>query len=89
MTSTVSDLNALIAVQEKLLEQLRKKRDGLQAVSDMDARAALRAREYVENTEALQEAKRLGRNISFEAHDGCEVTVTPDGKVLFNAADWY
>ena len=56
-----------------------------------EAKAAeeLRARESEENTRAISTAKKEGKNVTFIAHDGCEVTVTPGGHVFHNMADWY
>jgi hypothetical protein len=56
---------------------------------DMKAREELRAREKAENDRAIATARAENKNVSFIAHDGCEVTVTPDGNVFHNAADWY
>lgn len=52
-------------------------------------REALRAREAEENNLAISAARRENKNVTFIAHDGCEVTVTPDGHVFYNMADWY
>lgn len=56
-----------------------------------EAKAAeeLRAREREENDRAINTAKKHGKNVTFIAHDGCEVTVTPGGHVFHNMADWY
>ena len=56
---------------------------------DMKAREELRAREKAENDRAIATARREGKNVTFIADDGCEVTVTPSGKVFHNVADWY
>jgi hypothetical protein len=56
---------------------------------DMKAREELQAREKAENDRALATARRDGKNVTFIADDGCEVTVTPSGHVFHNAADWY
>jgi hypothetical protein len=53
------------------------------------AREELRAREADENARAIATARRYNKSVTFIAHDGCEVTVTPDGHVFHNAADWY
>jgi hypothetical protein len=55
----------------------------------MKAREELRAREKAENDRAIATARREGKNVTFIADDGCEVTVTPSGKVFHNVADWY
>ena len=52
------------------------------------SREALRAREAAENAAAIVKARSENRNVTFIAHDGCEVTVTPDGHVFHNASDW-
>lgn len=39
--------------------------------------------------EAIREARRLGRCISYIDDDGCEVTATPGGHTFYNAADWW
>lgn len=56
---------------------------------EQQAREALIAREASENERALATARRFGRNVTFIADDGCEVTVTPSGNVFHNVADWY
>jgi hypothetical protein len=53
------------------------------------SREALQAREAAENGKALATARSENRNVTFIAHDGCEVTVTPQGHVFHNAADWW
>lgn len=58
-------------------------------LKEEQAREALRAREAAENGRAVATARREQRNVTFIAHDGCEVTVTPGGHVFHNAADWY
>jgi hypothetical protein len=58
-------------------------------MTDHERREALRAREKAENDKAIADAQRAGRNVTFIAHDGCEVTVTPSGHVMHNMADWY
>lgn len=43
-----------------------------------------------EERRALETARLHGKPVTFISHeDGCEVTVTPTGNVLYNAADWY
>lgn len=37
----------------------------------------------------VEQAQRVGRNVTVTASDGCEVTATPDGHVFYNMADWY
>lgn len=56
---------------------------------EQKAREELRAVEAEENARAIATARRFGKNVTFIAHDGCEVTVTPSGHVFHNAADWY
>lgn len=58
-------------------------------LEELKSREALQAREAEENARALTIAKRENRNVTFIAHDGCEVTVTPGGHVFHNAADWW
>jgi hypothetical protein len=58
-------------------------------LGEQKAREALVARERTENERALATARREGKNVTFIADDGCEVTVTPSGHVFHNAADWY
>ncbi len=53
------------------------------------SREALQAREAAENASALTTARRENKNVTFIAHDGCEVTVTPDGHIFHNMSDWY
>lgn len=50
---------------------------------------ALQKLEAEENNRAIATARRENRSVTFIAHDGCEVMVTPDGKVFHNMADWY
>ncbi len=50
---------------------------------------SIREREQRENAPYIEQAKRERRNVTFIAEDGCEVTVTPNGHVYFNMADWY
>jgi hypothetical protein len=59
------------------------------ALADLHAREALQAREKAENDRAIATARRYGKNVTFIADDGCEVTVTPDGHVFHNMSDWY
>ncbi|EKS37802.1 hypothetical protein [Afipia clevelandensis] len=49
----------------------------------------IRDREKKENDTALIQARSQNKPITFIAHDGCEVTVTPDGRVFYNMSDWY
>lgn len=43
-----------------------------------------------EEAKATEEAARCGHPVVFLSKvDGCEVTVTPKGDVLYNVADWY
>lgn len=56
---------------------------------DMLAREQLIVREQAENDVALIKARRAGRNITFTAADGCEVTATPTGHIFHDAADWW
>lgn len=49
----------------------------------------IREREKRENDKAIAKAQELGRNYTFIAEDGCEVTVTPKGNIFFNMADWF
>lgn len=49
----------------------------------------LRDRERTENQQAILQARLANRNVTFIAHDGCEVTVTPAGHVFHNMGDWY
>lgn len=46
-------------------------------------------RETRENAPYLAKARETNKPVSFIASDGCEVTCMPDGRVLFNAADWW
>lgn len=46
-------------------------------LKEAQAREALQAREADENNRAIATARRYGKNVTFIAHDGCEVTVTP------------
>jgi hypothetical protein len=57
--------------------------------AEIKAREEIRAREAAENGRAIVTAKRYGKNVTFIADDGCEVTVTPGGHVFHNVADWY
>lgn len=70
----------------------RKRRKGKvmrDALSDEKARDDLQSREATENARAIATARRFNKNVTFIAHDGCEVTVTPGGHVFHNAADWW
>jgi hypothetical protein len=58
-------------------------------INNRQEREALQAREAEENSRAIATARRYGKNVTFIAHDGCEVTVTPNGHVFHNIADWY
>ena len=61
----------------------------MSALSDMQARKALREREAAEANVAIEKAERTGKSVTFIASDGCEVTATPTGHVFYNAADWW
>lgn len=52
---------------------------------DRDAERRREARER----EALQEAKREQRAITYTDEDGCDVTATDHGYIFYNVADWY
>ncbi len=52
----------------------------------MDAKIEARQRR---EAEAAEKAKREGKGHSYVDDDGCEVTVTAQGAVFYNAADWY
>ena len=56
---------------------------------DLRAREELQAREKDENDRAFVIARRLRKNVTFIADDGCEVTVTPGGDVFHNVSDWW
>lgn len=58
-------------------------------MTDEERREEIRARERAENNRAIATARRYGKNVTFIADDGCEVTVTPSGHVFHNAADWW
>jgi hypothetical protein len=58
-------------------------------IRDMRVRDELLAREAAENGGAVARARHEGKNVTFIAHDGCEVTVTPSGHVFQNMSDWY
>jgi len=58
-------------------------------LGDMKRSEEIRATEAAENARARATAKREGKNVTFIAHDGCEVTVTPGGHVFHNVSDWY
>lgn len=49
----------------------------------------VREREEKEEQPYKKQAERSGKNVTFIAKDGCEVTITPDGKRFFNWSDWY
>ncbi len=53
------------------------------------SRTALQSREAAENARAIETARREKRSVTFIAHDGCEVTAFPDGRILHNASDWF
>lgn len=55
----------------------------------MKEQSEIRAREKKENDAATAQARLQNRPVTFIASDGCEVTVTPDGKVFLNMSDWY
>jgi hypothetical protein len=38
---------------------------------------------------AKVQARQTGNAVTYKDTDGCEVTVTPDGHVFYNAADWW
>jgi hypothetical protein len=58
-------------------------------MSNEKRREEIRMREQSENDRAITTARRYGKNVTFIADDGCEVTVTPSGHVFHNVADWY
>lgn len=58
-------------------------------LAEEKSREALQSREAAENQKAVTKARAEQRNVTFIAHDGCEVTATPTGHVFYNAADWY
>jgi hypothetical protein len=58
-------------------------------MTDEQRSREIRERETRENQQAKMLAKATGNAVSFIAADGCHVTVTPDGHVFHNAADWY
>lgn len=58
-------------------------------IGDMKRSEEIRAREKAENDRAIATARREGKNVTFIADDGCEVTVTPGGHVFHNMGDWY
>jgi hypothetical protein len=37
----------------------------------------------------IRQAQQEQRSKSYIDDDGCEVTVTPEGHVFFNVADWF
>jgi hypothetical protein len=39
--------------------------------------------------DAIELAKQLGRSVSYDDDDGCEITVTPQGHVFYNVVDWW
>lgn len=49
----------------------------------------IRRDEQLENAPYIAAAAATGKSVTFIAKDGCEVTVTPQGRVFFNMADWY
>lgn len=51
---------------------------------EQQSRDALIARERTENERALATAGSEGKNVTFMAEDGCEVTVTPSGHIFHN-----
>jgi hypothetical protein len=52
-------------------------------------RNEIREREARENAPYIAAAAAMGKPVTFIAEDGCEVTCLPDGRTLFNVADWY
>ena len=58
-------------------------------LAEEKSRKALQAREASENKGAITKARREQRSVTFIAHDGCEVTATPDGDVFYNTSDWW
>lgn len=58
-------------------------------MSNEKARQEICDRETAENNRAIATARRFGKNVTFIAEDGCEVTVTPSGRVFHNVTDWY
>jgi hypothetical protein len=54
-----------------------------------DTSKEIRDRETQENHAARMAAIATGKPVTFIASDGCEVTVTPQGHVFHNMADWY
>jgi hypothetical protein len=66
--------------------QMDRPRDYLR---EEKSREELQKREADENARAIATAQRYGKNVTFIAHDGCEVTVTPSGRAFHNMADWY
>lgn len=46
-------------------------------------------RQKAKEQEICEKAKKLQKNISFIAEDGCEVTATSTGHIFYNAADWW
>ncbi len=55
----------------------------------MPDRNETREREQRENAPYIAAAAATGKPVTFKAADGCEVTVTPEGRVFYNMADWY
>jgi hypothetical protein len=39
--------------------------------------------------EAIEQAKREGRCVSYVDNDGCEITATPEGHIFYNVTDWF
>jgi hypothetical protein len=36
-----------------------------------------------------EKAKREGKGFTYIADDGCEVTITANGNIFYNASDWW
>jgi len=52
-------------------------------------REEIQKKEREENNQALMVARATGKSVNFKGYDGCEVTVTPEGVVFYNAEDWW
>jgi len=63
--------------------------DGCQKGEKTMTSEEIRKKEKEENDRALAQAKSTGKAVTFKGYDGCEVTVTPDGSIFHNAADWW
>ena len=55
------------------------------APNDRELRAELQRREQ----DAIKLAKRINRAVTYDDKDGTQVTALPNGKVFYNAIDWY